>query len=309
MKIEKDKILVPLTTFRIGGLAKYFCAVTTTFELDEALDFAKGEKLPYLILGGGSNLLISDDGFAGLVIKLDFKKVEFFGREIECGAGASFSRIAQESVKYGLTGMEWAVGIPATIGGAVHNNCGAYGSDMQEIVDRVIVLRDEKIIQIDGNDCDYEYRHSIFKNLDNQDVILSVVLKLDRGNKNRSDGMIKEILFARNKKIPKTPSAGSVFKGVAMSGRKIKKFKKQFSDMPQVFVAYEKIPAGWLIDQCRLKGREIGGAQVSDQHANIIINTGEARATDVLELIELIKMEVRKKFGLRLEEEIEKVGF
>ena len=261
MQFQRNILLKKYTTFRIGGAAKYFWVAKTKKELIEAVKFAKKHKLPFFILGGGSNVLVSDQGYQGLVIKFRTPLLS----------------------KFVDKGLEWAAGIPGTVGGAISGNAGAFDGSMADVVKNVEVLdtRSRKIKIFKNKDCKFGYRDSIFKKNANL-IILSVELRLERGDPKK----IKKHLSYRKKTQPLNFStAGSVFQNTP------------------------KFSAARLIEDCGLKGKKIGKAQISKKHANFIVNLGGAKAKDVLKLINLIKKEVKNKFGIKLEEEIQYLGF
>ena len=356
-ELKKNKLLKNHTTFRIGGLAKFFVMAKNPEEINQAIGWAKEKQINFRVIGGGSNILFSDDGYDGLIVKYFGSEAEFNGDIIECPAGAILASVMNESLNRGLVGLEWAAGIPGTIGGGVHNNCGAYGSEMADIVSAVSVLRDDEVIELSKDQCGFGYRESVFKNsppvvipteapfgklrmnsgrvegsLDNEsdssarsapngaslgrndnkkDIILSVKIKLKPATPAeiaQAKEKISKILAERKPKFSGL-SAGSTFGNIIMSEEEIKKFKAKHLELPERFVGYKKIPAAWLIEQCGLKGRSVGGAKVSESHAGIIINTGDATAKDVIMLISIIKQKVRSKFNLQLMEEIEYIGF
>lgn len=307
--VKENEPLAPHTTFKIGGPARYFCPVGSVEELAKSLKLAEKIRLPYFILGGGSNVLISDAGFAGLVIKINFSRLKVKDNFLECEAGAWLSKVVGAAFSSGLAGLEWAVGIPGTVGGAVYGNAGAYGRQISDLVETVSVWRRGKEKILKNKDCGFGYRTSIFKRDINQGAILSVALKLLNGDKEKIKQKMKEILKQRKVKIDALPSAGSIFKNIELSQAEIQKFKKKIFQLPDEFMRRQKISAGWLIEQCSLKGKRVGGVMVSDKHANIIINTNGATAQDVMNLISIIKQKVKKKFDLELEEEIRYVGF
>ncbi len=254
-KLQKNISLAPYTTFKIGGKAKWFCEVKNSEDLIKAIEWAKKAKMPYFILGGGSNILVSDKGFDGLVIKLQAISYKLQATKIVADAGILLSKLVDESVKAGLTGLEWAVGIPGTVGGAVKGNASAFKNSMSDIVKNI-----------------RKY----------EDIILSVELELKKGDRKKSEKIIKEYLEHRNKHQPlEYPSAGCIFKNP------------------------EGDFAGRLIEQCGLKGTKINNAMISKKHANFIVNIGKAKASDVKKLIDLCKEKVKDKFGIELEEEIE----
>ena len=281
-RVEKNISLAPLTTFKIGGPAKYFFQTEDSDELVEAIKWAKSKNLPYFVLGGGSNILVADKGFNGLVTKIKDLRFKIEDSKIIASAGLSLARLVNLSVKAGLTGLEWAAGIPGTVGGAVRGNAGAFGHSIFEIVERVEVLRGDKIVELKNKEIRFSYRQSIFQQ--NHDIILNIVLVLKKGKIKGSKKMIQENIQRRKAANPVQPSAGCIFKNP------------------------ESKSAGLLIQQCGLKGRQIGGAQISQKHANFIVNTGQAKARDVKALIALIKRKVKDKFNIELEEEIKYLG-
>ena len=278
MKFRKNILLKNYTTFKIGGAAKYFFEAETKEDLIEAIKMAKKMKLPFFMFGGGSNILVSDKGFNGLVIK--------FGQPLS---------------SFVSKGLEWAVGIPGTIQGAVCSNAGAFKKSMKDVVKEVEVFdtETEKIKIFKKRDCKFGYRDSIFKHKKNL-IILSVKIKnrASEGSEGEDENevliapkksntkKIKQYLDYRKKTQPlNLPSAGSVFRNPR--GRS----------------------AGELIEKCGLKGKRVGDVKISGKHANFIVNLGNGKAKDVLKLIKLIKNKVKNKFKINLEEEIQFLGF
>ncbi|OGI17647.1 MAG: UDP-N-acetylenolpyruvoylglucosamine reductase [Candidatus Moranbacteria bacterium RIFCSPHIGHO2_02_FULL_40_12b] len=308
IKLEKNISLSNYTTFRIGGPAKFFIEVKNEEELLEALDYAKKNNLDFFILGGGSNLLVSDKGFDGLVIKMHNSSFLIHNSSLECGAGVPLAKAVRESVNSGLTGLEWAAGIPGTVGGAVRGNAGAFGGNASDVVKKVSVLNTEElgIKNYELSDCNFKYRDSVFKQNKNL-IILSAVFKLQKGNKEEGRKKIQEIIKKRISVQPQgMPSAGSFFVNPVVNNPKIiEEFEKETGKKSKE----SKVPAPWLIEQADLKGRQIGGAKVSEKHANYIVNTGNATAEDVIMLASIIKQQVRDKFGVELKEEVQYLGF
>ncbi|MFH1188200.1 MAG: UDP-N-acetylmuramate dehydrogenase [bacterium] len=285
LNIQKNTKLAPHTTFRIGGPADFFVEIKNPDELVEAVLWAKEKKIKYFILGGGSNILFSDDGYRGLVIKIASKRVELVKNNlIIADAGVNLSQLVKFSTDNNLSGLEWAAGIYGTLGGAIFGNAGANGGCMADIVEEVEIFDGKKIKIFKNKNLDFKYRFSSIKK---GSVIVSAKLKLKKGDKQTSEKLIKKYLKERSEKQPKGFCAGSIFKNP-----KSKKY----------------ISAGWLIEQCGLKGLKIGQAQISEQHANFIINLGGAKASDVLGLIEKVKKEVEGKFGVKLREELNIIG-
>lgn len=307
LDIKKNIPLKNYTTFHIGGPAKFFVEVESEDELLEALQYAKENSLEFFILGGGSNLLVSDKGFDGFVIKIRNSKFEIRNSSIECGAGVSLAMAVNESMNRGLGGLEWTGGISGTIGGAVRGNAGAFGSCMKDAIQSVkaIDTKDLGIKIYDLKKCEFEYRSSVFKENKNL-IILSAVLKLEKGNKEKIQNKVKEIIKKRELKHPKENSAGSFFKNPIVENKEL---VEEFERDQSIKCRDNKIPAGWLIEQAGLRGKKIGGAMVSEKHANFIVNTGDATAEDVIMLVSFIKQQVRDKFGIELREEVQYLGF
>jgi UDP-N-acetylmuramate dehydrogenase len=308
MEIRKNVSLKNYSTFKIGGDAKYFTIVKTTKELLKAISFAKEKKIPFFILGGGSNVLFSDNGFEGLVIKIQNSNLKIQNEnskfKIICGAGFPLMKLVFKSSEIGATGLENLAGIPGTLGGAIWGNAGAFGREIGDLIEKVKALEvgssKLEIKELKKRDCKFGYRNSVFKKKKNW-IILEATLKLKKGNKKEIERKIKEILKSRKEKQPlEFPSAGSVFKNVPVKDLP-KKIKEKFKDR----IKNEFLPAGLLIDSAGLKGYQIGGAKISEKHANFIVNLGKAKAKEILELIKLIKMKVKRKFGVKLKEEIQ----
>jgi UDP-N-acetylmuramate dehydrogenase len=313
MNIKKNVSLAPYTTFKIGGPAKYFSEANSTKEIAEVCDWAEKRKVPVLALGGGSNVLISDKGFDGLVIKIKNSKLKISAKggfasgeknsTIECEAGVPLAKLVSEAAKVGLSGLEWAVGIPGTVGGAINGNSGAFGKSIGEAVETVKAMEKLKIINFGEDDCRFGYRQSIFKRNPSL-IIFSAVLRLKKEKPKKIQENIKNFLKERAESNPFGHSAGCFFVNPAWdeAGDKqtlIAKFPelKQFEDKP-------KISAGFLIENVGLKGKKINGAMVSEKHANFILNTGRAKAKDVLDLADLIKKKIFERYGFNLVEEV-----
>jgi len=292
------------TTFRIGGPADLFAAAHSAAELVEMVSLARQHHVPYLILGRGSNLLVADGGFRGLAIQNASREMrtQFLAAtdgatlqngasngvlcRVEAESGVFLPGLAQYTVQLGLAGLEWAAGIPATLGGAIINNAGAFGGAMSDIVETVTLLRaDGSIIACPGADLQFGYRTSRLKEAAaDKEIVLKAALLLHREAASALAARMDGYLAQRREKQPKEPSAGSIFK-----------------NPPGDY-------AGRLIEQAGLKGLRIGDAQVSPKHANFIVNLDHAQASDVHALIVAIRTEVQRRFGVALELEIELVG-
>lgn len=289
LEIKQNEPLSKHTTFAIGGPAKYFAVAKTKEEVLEAIGFAESKELPFFLLGGGSNLLASDNGYDGLIIKIQIGGIKVDNDMITAGAGILLSQLVNESANHGLSGLEWAVGIPGTIGGAVNGNAGAYGRSISESASEIVVLAEEngmwKEKKYSNKDCRFEYRKSKFKHLANREIIIGVSLNLQKSNTEKVREEIKKTVLQRKGKIPSQPSAGCVFKNI----------KKD----EQLVAA-----VGKLVEECGLKGVKSGGAEIPRLHGNYVVNTGGAKAEDVIKLISLCKQKVKDRFNFELEEEI-----
>lgn len=314
LKILENIPLAPYTTFEIGGPARFFCEAKTKKEIIKAIQWAKNKKVRYFILAGGSNVLVADNGFDGLVIKLQVSSYRLRDRIIIAEAGLNLAKLVQLALENSLTGLEWAIGIPGTLGGAIRGNAGAMGHSISEIIKKVEVLIDDKqnqklkVKKFSNRECKFGYRDSIFKSRSNL-IILGAELQLKKGNKEEIRKRMAEYLKKREGQ-PKEPSAGCIFKNVEIARQPEIQFQednKEFVKIRRELVPIHdgKIAAGWLIEQCDLKGKKIGRAKISEKHANFIVNLGGAKAEDVFILISLIKQKVRNKFNIQLEEEIE----
>lgn len=310
MKLRKNFSLKNQTTFRIGGRAKYFCIVKNKDDLIRAVQEAKRIKVSFFVLGGGSNVLFSDKGYNGLVAKcqIDFKRLLKENKnhvEVCVGAGTKLDDLVRLSIKKSLTGAEWLAGIPGTVGGAVFGAVQAFGGKISDIVKSVEVfdVKTNKIKTFSKKRCGFFSKNSIFKKKKNL-IILSAVFKLKKGKKEEIKNKIREYFDYRKRNHPvKFPSAGSVF----INPKKKIKDKKLLREYPELkkFNKKGEIPAGFLIEKCGLKGKRVGGAKISEKHANFIVNLKNAKAKDVIELIKLIKKRVKNKFKIDLKEEIQ----
>lgn len=283
-KIEKDISLSTLTTYKTGGIAKLVVYPNNINNLKQLLKLIHKHNIKYFILGKGSNTLFSDKEFNGVIIKLDkLNNFEIKETEIYVESGMILSKLVQVSIKNELTGLEFAIGIPGTIGGAIYMNAGAYGSKMSNIVKSVIIL-DEKlqIEEIPLEKLKFDYRYSIFqanKNL----ICVAANIKLEHGNHDEIASKIKENLLKRKNSQPlEYPSAGSVFRNP------------------------EGNYAGKIIEELGLKGKKNGGAEISTKHANFIINKNNASSSDILNLIKLVQKETKDKYkiDLKLEQQL-----
>ncbi|OGZ31002.1 MAG: UDP-N-acetylenolpyruvoylglucosamine reductase [Candidatus Niyogibacteria bacterium RIFCSPLOWO2_01_FULL_45_48] len=314
LNIQENIELASHTVFKIGGPAKYFCETASANELAEAVLWAKEKNVPFFVLGAGSNVLVSDKGFEGLVIKNKATGIKL-GHSvsklvIEAEAGAQMARVVAESVKAGLSGFEWAIGIPGTIGGSVRGNAGCFGSEMKDVVESVDVFdaKNNANSKLPTANCDFGYRDSVFKHNPNL-IILSATLKLANGDPKKSQSLVAG--YAKKRAESQDigqKCAGCIFKNVEWSRKDIDKtfMLEKFPELKQ-FSNQKSIPAGFLIDFLGLKNSKVGGAEISAKHANYFINTGGAVAEDVLTLAAMVKEKIQNHYGVYLEEEIQKL--
>lgn len=289
--LDKDHILLkePMsrhTTFRIGGAADYFVSPQTAAEVEAVTKICREAEIPYYILGNGSNLLVGDKGFRGVIIQIgkEMSSIIIEDTALRVQAGALLSRTAKEAADHGLTGMEFAAGIPGTLGGAVVMNAGAYGGEMKDILREATVLDgDGQVRVLTNKELELGYRTSVVAR--NGYIVLEAVVDLKNGNKEEIQSLMDEL---RNKRVSKQPleypSAGSTFK------------------RPEGFFA------GKLIDDAGLRGYQVGGAQVSEKHCGFVINKKNATAEDVMNLMQQVSEKVNEKFGVTLEPEVKRLG-
>lgn len=284
--IKENVSLKTLTTLKVGGISKYVFYPNDVTSLKKALTLFKKNNINYKIFGNGSNIIPSDKIYDGVIIKLSsLNNLKIEDEVIEVEAGYSLMKLAKEVIKLGLSGLEWACGIPGTIGGAVYMNAGAYKQDMSFVLEKITALDENmNIVTLNKDELDFSYRHS--RLMEENLICLSATLKLEK----KDISLIEEVVNKRKEKRMETqpleyPSAGSVF-------------RNPFNDF-----------AGRLVEECNLKGKQIGGAMISLKHANFIINKDNATGKDVLDLINLAKKEVKEKFNIELKQEQELFNF
>ncbi|MDD4900584.1 MAG: UDP-N-acetylmuramate dehydrogenase [Patescibacteria group bacterium] len=307
--IKKNYDLTSLTTFRIGGRAEFFVAIKNKRELTQAINWARAKKLPTSFLGGGSNILITSRKIRGLVIKIGGENYSITGNIVSSWSGTGLTRLAKITYNHGLSGLEWALGIPGSIGGAVRGNAGAYGSDISRNVAQVEAydIAKNRLITLKLRACDFAYRDSVFKQNNNL-IIVNVKLALTKGNTEEIKRQAKNNFHQRLANHPKEPSAGCVFKNLEYA--KIAEQNKKLAEklLAEGLFRGNKIGAAYFIDQLGLKSEVRGGARISEKHANFIINAGGAKARDVISLISFIRKKVKEKYKINLEEEVQYFG-
>ena len=304
--------LAPYTIYKIGGPARYFTEVRTTEELSRALNFAREKNVPFFVFGGGSNMLIADRGFDGLAIRITGGEVRVEGERVIADAGVMMARAVAVCADAGLTGFEWGIGVPGTIGGSIRGNAGCFGGEMKDMVESVEVLdaSNDTRHTLHAISCEFSYRDSIFKRHPEW-VIVSATLHLERGDANAIRNCIAEVTRERTAKQDiGTKSCGCIFKNVLwdLCGES-KDALCARNPVLSPFRHSTHIPASLLLDKAGMKGHAAGRARISHAHANFFINEGGASAEEVRALITHAQNEVFRIFGVRVEEEIQYIGF
>lgn len=305
--LKDEEILAPFTSFKIGGPASWYLAVHHLAVLETAVTLALHSKIPYFILGRGSNVLISDNGFKGFVIHNRTRRIKVHGERITADSGIHLGMLSNTAKEHRLTGLEFAAGIPGSLGGAIRGNAGACGQEMKDVLTTVAVIDEKgKIRKRSNSSCNFRYRESIFKQ--NREVILEADFILQRSTKEMITKKVNTVIQKKRfEQEFESPSAGCIFKNPKVPFS-IQELESRGIDPSRVNEKGE-IPASYLIDTLGLKGRTIGKIMVSRIHANFIINLGHGRAEDVIMLIGMIKHKVRNAYGVQLQEEIQYVGF
>ncbi len=284
--------MAEFTSYKTGGKAAFFYTASEAQEVGRAILTAKENDIPLFLLGGGTNILVSDAGFDGLVVRVAVKGIEIIEScQIRCGAGERLEDLVDFATNNGLTGLEFAAGIVGSVGGAIYGNAGAYGGEVGNIITQMEVVKSNGVIGFVGPEYgQFEYRDSAFKR--NDSVLIRADFKLEPGDPEEIRKRVTEIIETRKEKLPyEYPSAGCFFKNI-----------------PDDSQPHGKLAAGKLLEEIGAKGMSVGGATVSDKHANIIINTGDATSKDIRELADKLKVKVYREFGIMLEEEVIQVG-
>ena len=317
--VYKNVNLKEFTSCKTGGPAKYFIQIDNVDDLVNTLDSAKKEGINIFVLGGGSNVLINDNGFDGLVVKIQNKKLKVIPAvddcfEIAVGAGWNLNNLIMELAQQSISCIEDLYGIPGTVGGSIRGNCGVANFEIKDVVSKVYNLDwlrfndyNFEIKTYNQNECGFGYRESIFKRKAN--VIWETNLVGKKCDESIIKEKIKNTMDKRFKSQPyEFPNSGSTFKNVSFN-----EFDNNIWNEENLLVTNcegsKQVPAGWLIDQCGLKGFSINGAKISEKHANFIVNFDQAKSLDTFNLISFVKQKVFEKFGVHLELEIQLIGF
>ena len=301
LNVRENVLLASLTTFEIGGAAKYFTEVSTEEEIREAVQWAKEKDMSFVILAGGSNLLVPDEGIDALVVRVVGDDFKIEGNRIEAHPGCNLLSLIRAAGEKGIGGWEKLAGIPGTIGGAVRGNAGAFGPEIKDFVEHVYALNVEtgEVRTFQNVECEFSYRNSFFKQ-NPLWVITRVYITLQNVEPSESKKAADETITEREKRhIQNVRAAGSYFMNPVAPANVVEMFEKEKG----VKSRGSRVPAGWLIEKVGMKGARVGGAVASEQHPNYIVNNGNATAQQVRELAEKVKKAVEEQFGVGLTEE------
>ena len=321
MNVYENVALAPYTYMKVGGPARFFAEIKTETELREAIIWAQNSHVPIVALGMGSNVLIADKGFDGLVIRVRCSELSQNGERVYVGAGVSMAQVAAFSLQNNLSGFEWATGIPGTIGGSVYGNAGCFGGEIQNILEDVFVFDINASLSytLSTHSCNFGYRESMFKKQKHL-VILGVTLKLRHisdEEKKEKQAWVQHMMRERvAEQAIGEHTMGSTFKGIVLSHElmaRIQTHDVRFQKPDNACWIFENrrgmISAGFFIEQAGLKGKKIGGVSVSYKHANFFTRDETGTAEHAMILIAFVKEYVHRKFGVMLEEEIQYIGF
>jgi len=308
MKIKEHQSLASLTTFRVGGPARYYVEVATLEQLQEALRWARHRYQKVFLLAGGSNVIVSSRGFPGLVINIQIDSHAVAGRVLTSGASTSMRVLVDSSITAGLAGLEWAGGLPGSFGGAIRGNAGCFGGEIKDVilsVTSVDIKTGDRVVR-NNLECQFGYRDSLFKRI--EEVIVSAQLQLKPRDESELRQIADEHIQYRQQRHPlELPNAGSIFKNTPVEkvpAKELKQFKDSIKTDP-----FPVVPTAKIIALAGLAQLRVGDAQISEKHTNYIVNRGNATGEQIVELIEKIRTAVREKFNIELEIESELVGF
>lgn len=303
--IHRDVPLKDYTRFALGGPAAILADARTESAFQEAVRALQQSDVPWLVIGGGTNLVCSDAGYAGVVLRYIGAEIGRGGTAVTAQAGASLQAVVDFTIAEGLSGIHTMTGVPGWVGGAVYGNAGAYGRSMHQNVVGVRFFDGTSIQVLDNAECGFRYRHSVFKT-NKRWIVLATTLQLTHGNQVELAEKAAEIFAVRNAKYPPDMKcAGSIFKNLILAELPA---GTQVQVDPQV-VREGKVPSAWFLEQVGAKGIRVGGIHVADYHANLIYNTGNGTAEQVREIVNDLKQRVRLRFDFEVEEEVQYVGF
>jgi UDP-N-acetylmuramate dehydrogenase len=293
------------TRFRIGGPAAVLCDAPDTGAFMQALRTARDLALPPVVIGGGTNLIVSDAGFGGVVLRYTGSLLARDGMVLRIEAGAILQDVVDQSIGLGFKGLETLTGIPGYLGGAIYGNAGAYGHSIEELIEGVRITDGERVTTLNKDECQFRYRESIFKTR-KELVIVSADLRFQQGDPDELAKTAHEIRAIRDAKYPpQMKCAGSIFKNLLFAELPA----RVQAVLPANVIREGKVPSAWFLEQTGAKGMRRGDIQVAPYHANLVYNDGAGTAADLVSIIQELKQRVRDRFGFDLEEEVQYVGF
>ncbi|HVW07123.1 MAG TPA: UDP-N-acetylmuramate dehydrogenase [Bryobacteraceae bacterium] len=305
ISIQRDVPLSEHTRFGIGGPADFYLETAHPGAFAQALAIVRSSGLDWVVIGGGTNLIVSDEGFRGICLRLTSDRISANGLTVEAEAGAVLQNLVDFTVDRGLAGLHTMTGIPGSVGAAVYGNAGAYGHSIQERVRRIRFLDGEAVREFGNAECQFHYRESIFKR-NKQWIIVSATLEMEPGNAAELRKTADSILTVRNRKYPPTMRcAGSIFKNFLLSELPA----AVAAEIPAKVIIEGKVPSAWFLEQVGAKGMKRGGIEVADYHANLIYNAGGGTARDLIAIVTELKERIRRRWDIPLEEEVQYVGF
>ena len=305
ISVLRDVPLSQYTRFGIGGPADFYVETANPDSFAQALSIVRSSSLDSVVIGGGTNLIVSDEGFRGVCLKLISDHISVDGLRVEVECGATLQTLVDFTVARGLKGLETMTGIPGSVGAAVYGNAGAYGHSIQERVRTVRFLDGGEVHEFNNAECRFHYRESIFKG-NKQWIILSTTLEMEAGDAAALAETADRILTTRNRKYPPTMKcAGSIFKNFLLAELP----SRVAAEIPAAVIIEGKVPSAWFLEQVGAKGMKQGGIEVADYHANLIYNAGGGTARELVKIVSELKARVRQRWDIPLEEEVQYVGF
>jgi UDP-N-acetylmuramate dehydrogenase len=303
LQVQRAAALSQYTRFGIGGPADVYAETSDADAFVEAFAIVRRSGLDYAVIGGGTNLIVADEGFRGIVLRFTASSLAAEDSRVTADAGAELQAVVDFTIARGLRGLETMAGIPGSLGAAVYGNAGAYGHSISEVVERVRFFDGRSVRAFDNAACEFHYRESVFKQ-HKEWIIFAAELALEPADAAELRRTADDILAVRNAKFPPTMKcAGSIFKNLLAAELPAS------AAVPPAAVREGKVPAAWFLEQAGAKGLSRGAIRVADYHANLVYNSGGGAARDLCELIRELKARVRERFGIELEEEVQYVGF
>ncbi|MFN0169537.1 MAG: UDP-N-acetylmuramate dehydrogenase [Bryobacteraceae bacterium] len=305
LQVERDIPLARHTRFAIGGPADVFVDARNPGSFLKAWSLVRRQQWPHTLIGGGTNLIVADAGFRGVVLRYGASSIRVEGTRVSVESGAVLQDLVDQTIAHGLTGIETLAGIPGWVGGAVYGNAGAYGHSISGGVREVDFTSGEGVRTFDNSQCEFRYRESLFKE-HKEWTILRTVLEMAPGDARALRKTADEIVAVRNEKFPPTMKcAGSIFKNFLLA----ELAPAAAAQVPARVIREGKVPAAYFLEQVGAKGTSLGGIRVADYHANLVYNVGKGTAEELCAIIDDLKERVKVRFALELEEEVQYVGF